>query len=193
MITSVGILRLTSAPERTNPIRRGVWLLDKIIGQPMQPPEDIPPLAESEKVDGKPLEDLVDILQAHTSKAACVSCHKHIDPIGLGLEKFDPYGKWRETYDNKRPIQASGVFPNGGIFQNPQQMKRILLDEYREPIVRNIAQRQLAYAIGRKLAPHDRLAVDRMQLALEEDGYKMNTLIVQVVTSKQFQCRQDQP
>ena len=44
--------------------------------------------------DGKPLEDLVDILKAHTSKAACVSCHKHIDPIGLGLEKFDPYGRW---------------------------------------------------------------------------------------------------
>jgi hypothetical protein len=193
VITSVGILRLTSAPERTNPIRRGVWLLDKIIGQPMQPPEDIPPLAESEKVDGKPLEDLVDILQAHTSKAACVSCHKHIDPIGLGLEKFDPYGRWRETYDNKRPIQASGVFPNGGTFQNPQQMKRILLDEYREPIVRSIAQRLLAYAIGRKLAPRDRPAIDRMQLALEEDGYKMNTLIVQVITSKQFQCRQDQP
>jgi len=193
IITSVGIMRVTSPPENTNPIRRGVWMLDKIIGRQMHAPENVPPLSESEKVDGKILEDMAEILKAHTSKAACVSCHKHIDPIGLGLEKFDTNGIWREKYPNNRPIQAQGVFPNGGTFNTPKQMKLVLLEEYREPIARNIIERMLSYAIGRKLKPYDRMTVDRIYSALESDGYKMNSLIVQIIESKQFLYRQDKP
>ncbi len=193
IITSVGIMRLTSPPKETNPIRRGVWVLDKIMGRQLHAPENIPALSDSQKVDGRILEDLADILKAHTSKAVCISCHKHIDPIGMGLEKFDSYGIWREKYKSQRPIQANGVFPNGSAFNTPRQMKNILLENYREPIVRNIVEKMLAYAIGRKLKPYDRIAVDRIQSALEKDAFKMNTLIVQIVKSTQFQCRQDQP
>ena len=64
IITSVGILRTTSAPEKTNPIRRGVWMLDKIIGRPMHAPENVPALSKSEKVDGKRLVDLADISES---------------------------------------------------------------------------------------------------------------------------------
>ena len=193
IITSVGIMRVTSPPESTNPIRRGVWMLDKIIGRPMHAPDNIPPLSESEKVEGKKLEDVAEILKAHTNKAACISCHKHIDPIGLGLEKFDTNGLWREKYPNKRPIQAQGVFPNGGTFNTPKEMKLVLLEEYRESIARNIIERMLSYAIGRKLKPYDRITVDNIHAALVRDGYKMNSLIVQIIQSKQFLYRQDQP
>ena len=193
LITSVGILRVTSAPEKTNPIRRGVWLLDRIIGRPMHAPENVPALSESEKVDGKKLTDLADILKAHTSKAVCVSCHKHIDPLGLGLENFDPFGKWRTAYRNKRPVRSSGVFPSGETFETPGRMKEVLLGEYREPIVKNIAGRMLAYALGRKLEPHDRPAVRRICDTLEQDAFKINTLISAIARSRQFQCRQDQP
>ena len=193
VITTVGIMRLTSPPEKTNPIRRGVWMLDKIIGRKMHAPENIPALSQSETVNGKKLDDLADILKAHTSKAVCVSCHKHIDPIGLGLEQFGPYGKWREQYGNKRPVKARGEFPNGGTFTTPKEMKRVLFDEYRAEIIRNIARQMFAYALGRKLEPHDRPAVDRICEELKSNGYKMNTLIEQIVLSKQFRLRQDEP
>jgi len=191
IITSVGILRTTSAPEKTNPVRRGVWMLDKIIGRKMHAPENVPALSKSQKVDGKRLVDLADILKAHTSKAICISCHKHIDPIGLGLESYDPYGKWRTSYKNKRPIKAFGQFPNGDQFQTPAQMKQILVNEYQKPIVKNMVERMLSYAIGRKINPHDRPAVKRICAALEENEFKMNTLIRGIISSPQFQSRQD--
>ena len=191
IITSVGILRTTSAPEKTNPIRRGVWMLDKIIGRKMHAPENVPALSKSQKVDGKRLVDLADILKAHTSKAICTSCHKHIDPIGLGLESYDPYGKWRTSYKNKRPIKAFGQFPNGGQFQTPGQMKQILINEYQKPIVKNMVERMLSYAIGRKINPHDRPVVERICAALEENEFRMNTLIQGIISSPQFKNRQD--
>ena len=191
IITSVGILRTTSAPEKTNPVRRGVWMLDKIIGRKMHAPENVPALSKSQKVDGKRLVDLADILKAHTSKAICTSCHKHIDPIGLGLESYDPYGKWRTSHKNKRPIKAFGQFPNGDQFQTPAQMKHILVNEYQKPIVKNIAERMLSYAIGRKINPHDRPAVERISAVLEENGFRMSTLIRGIISSPQFKSRQD--
>ena len=157
----------------------------------MHAPENVPALSKSQKVNGKRLVDLADILKAHTSKAICISCHKHIDPIGLGLESYDPYGKWRTTYKNKRPVKASGRFPNGDQFQTPDQMKEILVNEYEKPIVKNIAERMLSYAIGRKINPYDRPAVKRICTALEENGFKMNTLIREIVNSPQFKRRQD--
>ena len=191
IITSVGILRTTSAPEKTNPVRRGVWMLDKIIGRKMHAPENVPALSKSQKVDGKRLVDLADILKAHTNKAICISCHKHIDPIGLGLESYDPYGKWRTSYKNKRPIKAFGQFPNGDQFQTPNQMKQILVNEFQKPIVKNMVERMLAYAIGRKIDPHDRPAVKKICAALEKNEFRMNTLIRGIISSPQFQNRQD--
>ena len=191
IITSVGILQVTSAPEKTNPIRRGVWMLDKIIGRKMHAPENVPALSKSQKVNGKRLVDLAEILKAHTSKAICISCHKHIDPIGLGLESYDPYGKWRTIYKNKRPVKASGRFPNGDQFQTPDQMKEILVNEYEKPIVKNITERMLSYAIGRKINPYDRPAVKRIYTALEKNGFKITTLIQEIVSSPQFKRRQD--
>jgi len=191
IITSVGILRVTSAPEKTNPVRRGVWMLDRIIGRQMHAPENVPALSKSQKVNGKRLVDLADILKAHTSKAICTSCHKHIDPIGLGLESYDPYGKWRTSYKNKRPVKASGQFPNGDPFQTPGQMKKILVNEYEKPIVKNIAERMLSYAIGRKINPYDRPELKRICAALEENEFKMNTLIREIISSPQFKSRQD--
>ena len=193
VITSVGIMRVTSAPEKTNPIRRGVWLLDKMLGRQLHAPENIPALSQSERVNGKRLEDLADIMKAHTSKAICVSCHQHIDPLGLGLENFDPYGKWRTTYNNRRQVKSNGTFPNGQDFNTPRAMKGVLLNEYRAPIVKNFAERLLAYAIGRKLEPHDRPTIQRLCAALEADGYKMNTLIRGIIASPQLQQRQDTP
>lgn len=194
VITSAGIMRLTSAPKRTSPIRRGVWLLERIIGQEMQPPVNVPPLAASEKkLADEPATGVVEILKLHTAKAACQTCHQHIDPLGLGLENFSPIGDWRTTYDNKTAISAGGTLPNGERFDSPKQMKRELLSVYREQIVENVVQRMLSYAIGRKLRPYDRVAVERIKKVLAENDNRLIVCIEQIILSKPFRCRQDKP
>jgi hypothetical protein len=70
-------------------------------------------------------------------------------------------------------------------------MKQILVNEYQKPIVKNMVERMLAYAIGRKINPHDQPAVKRICAALEENEFRINTLIRGIISSPQFQSRQD--
>ncbi|MEE2639620.1 MAG: DUF1588 domain-containing protein [Planctomycetota bacterium] len=193
LMTSTGIMQLTSAPNRTNPIRRGVWILEKLIGETMHPPENIPPLAESIKKIPKNLpRQPREILKLHTSRPSCVACHQHIDPLGLGLENFSPSGEWRTAYADKSPVHGEGKLPNGKQFASPQQLKNELLAFYGEKIVDNMVRRMLAYASGRKIFPHDRPEIERIKRVLQENDYKMVTLIEQIVLSSQFRMRQDQ-
>ncbi|MEK6237158.1 MAG: DUF1588 domain-containing protein [Planctomycetales bacterium] len=196
MLTSAGIMRLTSAPSRTNPIRRGVWLLENIIGEEIEPPENVPPLAESEKKlaaesGSKTPATPGEILKLHTSRDSCRACHQHIDPLGLGLENFSPNGDWRTAYPNKAAVVSQGVLPNGRKFSSPRQLKQELLKCYQEQIVDNMIRKMLSYAIGRKLRPHDRVTMERIHQELIANDCRVGTLIELIVFSKQFQCRQD--
>ena len=194
MITTNGIMRLTSAPDRTSPIRRGVWVTEVIIGRHMVPPENVPPLSKSEKAaSGKKLTRLVDILAAHTAKAACISCHQHIDPLGMGLENFSPFGDYRTKYKDKQNIISQGKLPNGKTFSTPNELKVLLLDFYKDNIVENSIKRMLSYAIGRKLRPYDKPTIKTIHKKMAANNYSMNTLIREIIKSKQFQHRQDQP
>ena len=193
MITTNGIMRLTSAPDRTSPIRRGVWVTEVIIGRHMVPPENVPPLSKSEKAGGKKLTRLVDILAEHTAKAACISCHQHIDPLGMGLENFGPFGEYRTKYKDKQQIISQGKLPNGKTFSNPQQLKVLLLDFYKDAIVKNSIKRMMSYAIGRKLRPYDIPTIEAIKKKMASNNYSINTLISEIIMSKQFQYRQDLP
>ena len=191
VITSAAIMRTTSAPERTSPVRRGVWLLDKIIGEKLEAPKNVPPIEATLGSLPTPNPGKLDILKAHTDMESCQLCHKDIDPIGFGLENFGPSGRWRTTYRDKSTIVSEGVLPGGTTFSSPKQLKRQLLDNYRERIVRNFIQRLLAYAIGRSLYPHDRVTVDHIYQQVVEGDYRSGVVIREIVRSQQFLCRQD--
>jgi len=193
MITSTGILRVTSSPNETKPIRRGVWLLETIIGEEMKPPDNVPPLSESQKKLGKQkATGIAEILKLHTEKPACRSCHQHIDPLGLGLENFSPIGRWRTAYKDRKPVRSGGVLPNGRKFSSPKQLKQELLTFYRQQIVDNMIRKMMAYALGRKMQPHDRPTIKRIHDELVKNDYRMFVLIEQIVMSPQFRKRQDQ-
>ena len=193
MITTNGIMRLTSAPDRTSPIRRGVWVTEVIIGRHMVPPENVPPLSKSEKVAGKQLTRLVDILAAHTNKSACRSCHQHIDPLGMGLENFGPFGDYRTKYKDKQTIVSNGKLPNGKTFKTPNELKVLLLDYYKDDIVKNTIKKMLSYAMARRLRPYDRPTLEAIHKKMSANNYSMNTLIYEIIKSNQFQYRQDLP
>jgi hypothetical protein len=192
IITSAAIMRMTASKTRTSPIRRGVWVLNTLIGKTMEAPEDVPPLEEArEALNIKRNPTVSELIKQHVSKAVCNACHKEIDPLGLGLENFAQFGEWRTQYPDKEPVIASGVMPNGKAFQSPREMKTLLLELYRDDIAENFARQLFAYALGRKLEPYDRVSLDQIVSAAKRDGFKTNTFIEEIVLSKQFRYRQD--
>ena len=192
IITSAAIMRVTSSKTRTSPIRRGVWVLNTLIGKEMEAPEDVPSLEEArEELNLKRNPTVSELIKQHVSKASCKACHKEIDPLGLGLENFAQFGEWRTQYPDKTAVIASGIMPNGKAFKSPHEMKALLLELYREDIAENFARRLFAYALGRKLEPYDRPSLEHIMSAAKKSGYKTNTFIQQIVLSKQFRFRQD--
>lgn len=193
IITSAAIMRLTASKNRTSPIRRGVWVLNTIIGKDLESPPNVPSLEQSrEALNVKENPSVAELIKQHTSKPECVACHKEIDPLGLGLENFGPTGQWRTVYADQAPIESTGVMPNGKSFQTPREMKRLLLDLYQDEVSMNFVEQMLAYALGRKTEPFDRVSLDLIMRRVKADGYKVNTVIEQIVLSKQFRYRQDQ-
>jgi len=192
IITSAAVMRMTASKTRTSPIRRGVWVLNTLIGKAMEAPEDVPSIEEArEALSIKRDPTVTELLKQHVSKAVCNACHKEIDPLGLGLENFAQFGDWRTQYPDKAPVVASGVMPNGKAFQTPREMKALLLELYADDIAENFGRQLFAYALGRQLQPYDRISLNQIVSVAKKNGYKTNTFIKEIVLSKQFRYRQD--
>jgi len=192
IITSAAVMSLTSAPQRTSPVRRGVWMLDRMLGQPLEAPANVPPIENAIQSLPAKKPSKLEIIRAHTALPACMLCHQDIDPIGFGLENFDPEGRWRNTYRDKRAIESEGTLPSGKTFANPKELKQQLLTDYRESVVRNFIRRLMAYALGRALQPYDRITEDMIYQRVLKSSYRSNAVIHAIIDSQQFNCRQDE-
>ena len=178
---------ITSHPDRTSPVLRGAWVLEKLLGTPVPPPPpDIPPLsvAMKKKKDATPREQLA----LHRDDNACRSCHQVMDPIGFGLENFDLLGRWRDT-DKDKPIDASATTPDGESFNGPAELKKVLLSR-KDDFVRHVTCNLLGYALGRSLDDRDDRTLENIVAALERDGYRSRTLIREIVLSVPFRNRE---
>ena len=192
VITSAGVMSLTSAPQRTSPVRRGVWILDRLLGQPLEAPVNVPPIDKAIQSLPNEKPGKLEIIRAHTAMSGCIVCHKDIDPIGFGLENFDSLGRWRTSYPDKSPVSSHGTLPSGKKFSSPKELKQLLLSDYRELIVRNFIRRMMAYALGRSLRPHDRISEDNIYQYVVKRDYRSNSVIRAIIDSPQFNCRQDE-
>jgi mono/diheme cytochrome c family protein len=188
ILSMPGILATTSFPNRTSPVNRGVWVLEQILGQHVPPPPaNVPPLEKQDhdKIAGLTLRQRTEL---HRRDPTCASCHRVLDPIGFGLENFDAIGRWRERDESGGVIDATGELPGDLRFSSPKELKRIVagrLDDF----ARNLNGRLLAYALCRQLEGYDEIVVERMSRSLAQDGYRMQTLVVAVVTSYPFTHR----
>ena len=184
------VLTLTSYPQRTSPVLRGKWVLEQILGTPPPPP---PPLVTSLPTSDAPVEGLSlrQQLEKHREKAQCAACHKSMDPLGFGLENFDPIGRWRTSIGNQ-PVDSTGVLPDGRKFEGPAQLKKVLL-ERKDDFIRNLAEKMLAYALGRGLEYYDVPTVKQISKTLAADGYRSSRLITEIVKSYPFQFRRNEP
>ncbi|MDG1897825.1 MAG: DUF1592 domain-containing protein [Fuerstiella sp.] len=181
-------LATTSFPNRTSPVRRGVWVLKQVLGERVPPPPpDVPELAEQEQksVEGLTLRQRTEL---HQSDPTCANCHKILDPIGFGLENFDAIGRWREKNEVGVAIDSAGILPGGESFSTPAELK-FLLARRKADLARNLTERLMAYARGRQLEGYDEVVIDQLMGRIAEDNYRVRTMITEVITSYLFTHR----
>jgi hypothetical protein len=180
-----GILATTSFATRTSAVKRGVWVLEQVLGQHVPPaPPNVPAL---EKQDQKKVANLTlrQRTELHRTNAVCNNCHKILDPIGFGLENFDAIGRWRDKDESGGPIDAVGELPGGKHFASPKELKAIIASR-QDDLTRNLTEKLLAYALGRQLDGYDHIIVDQMLKTITVDGYRAQSLISEIVTSYPF-------
>jgi hypothetical protein len=179
------VLLASSYPNRTSPVLRGAWLLERIIGTP--PPEP-PPNVEAfpESVEGKAAATVRERLEAHRTNPSCAMCHNVIDPLGFALDNFDAVGRWTEKdRESGAVIDASGVLADGTPVDGVVELRNALLEKP-ELFVRTLTERLMTYGLGRSLDYRDMPTVRRIVREAESDGYRFSALIWGIVTSDQF-------
>jgi hypothetical protein len=188
ILTQPGVLAMSSFPNRTSAVNRGVWVLEQVLGEEVPPPPpDVPALDNQDKhqINGLTLRQRMEM---HRSNPVCANCHKVFDPIGFGLENFDAIGRWRDHDDSGSAIDPTGELPGGNRFGSPSELKRIIAAR-KDDFTRNITGKLLAYALCRQLEGYDEVVVDQLTDTIARDGYRMQSLVVAVVTSYPFTHR----
>lgn len=190
-----GVLRLgamlttTSAPLRTSPVKRGDWVLRRILGTPTPPP---PPDAGTIPQDDKNFGGLSvkDRMAQHKRNATCATCHTRIDPLGFPLEHFDSTGRWREQYSDGKPIDDNGELANKSIIPGVKGLLDYLHTQ-QDKVQLTLSHKLLGYALGRTVQGSDQLLVNRMVAA--GDKATIADLANLIVTSGQFRTISGQP
>jgi hypothetical protein len=190
LLGMASILTVTSGPTRTSPVVRGKWVLETLLGEKVpEPPANAGSLdPEAGESRGKTLREE---LALHRRDATCASCHSKIDPIGFGLENFDAVGRFR-AQEAGRPVDNTGELPSGETFRGPGELKQVLVKTRQGQFVRNITERLLSFALGRKLELYDEPALATITAAVERDQLLARTLIRQIVLSYPFQYQSNQ-
>jgi hypothetical protein len=181
-------LAATSFPTRTSPVRRGVWVLEQVLGEHVPPPPpDVPQLEaqEPKRVEGLTLRQRTEL---HTKDPVCANCHRTLDPIGFGLENFDAIGRWRDRNEAGVAIDSAGKLPTGAAFSNPAELKRLLAGRESD-LARNLTERFMAYALGRQLEGYDEVVVDQLMGRIAADDYRVRTILTEVIASYLFTHR----
>jgi mono/diheme cytochrome c family protein len=190
VLTEGTVLVVTSNPTRTSPVKRGLFILDGILGTPpAPPPPNIPPLEAAAKGLTNQAPSLRETLAAHRANPLCASCHNRMDPLGLALENFDALGIWR-TSEFNQPIDPAGTLLTGESFSNIQELKRILAQKHAKDFYRTLTEKMLTYALGRGLDYSDVETVDQIVSRIEKANGRASALLAGIVESAPFQkCR----
>ncbi|MES2707912.1 MAG: DUF1592 domain-containing protein [Verrucomicrobiota bacterium] len=191
VLTMGTVLAVTSNPNRTSPVKRGLFILDNILGTPPPPaPPDIPSLEASEKSQDGREPTLREALAIHRDKPLCASCHNRMDPLGLAFENFNAIGLWRDKERGQDLPPATGQLVTGESFRDVRELKHILVTSRRTDYYRCLTEKLLTYALGRGPEPCDIQAVDEIVDRLERSGGKFSTLITGIIDAPAFQKRQ---
>jgi Protein of unknown function (DUF1592)/Protein of unknown function (DUF1588)/Protein of unknown function (DUF1585)/Protein of unknown function (DUF1595)/Protein of unknown function (DUF1587)/Cytochrome C oxidase, cbb3-type, subunit III len=184
------ILMLTAYPNRTSPVLRGAWILERLVGAPPpEPPPNVPTLAENKR--GEPARTLRERLEQHRENPTCFACHGIMDPLGFALENFNAVGQYRaDDPDTRTPIDATGELPDGTPIDGPGDLRRALVarpDRFAQAFTENL----MTYALGRKLDYRDMPTVRRIVREAGKDDYRFESIVLGIVSSDAFRKRDE--
>lgn len=187
VLTHASMLMVTSNPTRTSPVKRGLFVLENILGTPAPPaPGVVPELEESADrfKDHEPT--LRELLEIHRERNLCASCHARMDPIGFALENFDALGMWRDR-DGDLSVDPRGTLVTGETFEDIRSLKKILREKHARDFYRCVSEKLLVFAVGRGIEYSDEHTVDQIVERLEESGGNFRSLVHAIIESAPFQ------
>ena len=185
LLTHGSMLVLTSNPTRTSPVKRGLFILDNLLGTPAPPaPAGVPALDEAAAT--LPQEATMrQLMELHRGDGLCASCHARMDPLGLALERYNAVGQWRA--DQAAPkLDTSGRLVTGEPFADVRELSAVIAGPRRRDFHRCLAEELLTYARGRGLEDVDGPAGDSILEKVRGDG-RLDAFVQGVVASVPFQ------
>lgn len=179
IITNAAVLSMTSGPLRTQPIARGSWIVGVVFNDPpLPPPNNVPPLKE---------EDLAHLtireqFAAHRANPSCAGCHAKIDPLGFALENFDITGRWRDKYENGRPVDATGTLFRRHDFTSAADFKAAIVAE-KSRFTRAFVGHLLRFALARELTPADTFTIDDILSRTSGEDHRLRALLREIAVA----------
>jgi hypothetical protein len=170
---------------RTSPVKRGYWVVRRLLGEAIPPPPaNVPELPDDESKLG----DLTlrEALARHRADKACAGCHERFDAIGLAFEGFGPVGELRERDLAGHPVDVRANFPGGSEGAGVEGLRTYLKAKRESEFVENLCRKLLAFGLGRTLIPSDDSTVEALQSKLKAENHRFGALVEGVVVSPQF-------
>jgi len=169
---------------RTSPVKRGNWVVQKILGEVVPPPPPVvPELPHDESTSERPVREM---LAKHRENALCAACHARIDSFGLPFEGYSPVGGLRTKDLAGRPVDTMVQYPGGSTRDGVAGLQAFIKEHRQKEYVTNISRKLLAYALNRSLQLSDESIVERMTAQAPTTGYRFGNLVETIVTSPQF-------
>ena len=206
-LTHASILKITANGTTTSPVPRGAFVMDRLLGQPPDPP---PPNIPAVEPDVRGATTIRELLDKHRNNTVCAGCHAKIDPAGFALESFDVIGGFRDRYRTVEvgdqpergsidpfihlgfklgpEVDSSGVLPDGREFEDVLTLQTMLADQ-KALLTENLARQFTIYATGRDVSFSDREKIDDIVNRTLKQGGGVRALIHEVVQSELFQTR----
>ncbi|PAY18910.1 hypothetical protein CKO51_13850 [Rhodopirellula sp. SM50] len=195
LLTQASVMTLNSDGVDSHAIRRGVWLLDRMLNSPPPPPPpNVPPIeVDDPKLQGLSLKEKI---ERHREPGTCRNCHAKIDPWGIPFENFDATGRWRnewKTLEGDRPVRRlvdpATVLPDGHRIENIVELKRYLRQQRSEQFAGALVHHLLTYSLGRSPDYADREDVDEIRRRFKASGYTLRGLVLAIVDSELFRMQ----
>tara|TARA_R110002073_G_scaffold59094_13_gene149300 strand:+ start:6354 stop:9323 length:2970 start_codon:yes stop_codon:yes gene_type:complete len=185
MLPMAVFLTYNSPGLRTSPVKRGNWVVKRMLGENVPaPPATVPELPEDESKLG----DLTlrEALARHRADASCASCHERIDSFGLAFEGYGPVGESRDTDLGGRAVDDTAVFPDKSEGSGLAGLLQYIRDQRQDDFVENLCRKMLAYGLGRTLQLSDEATIAQMRSTLAKQDYRFSSMIEVIVTSPAF-------
>jgi len=214
LLTQGSVLVGNSTGSAPHPIYRAVWLREAILGDEVKPPPaEVPALSDSAGDSADEAVSIKNLLALHRNNESCRDCHVRLDPWGIPFERYSAIGKYQPLvpkdkvrvrgFNHKQDqdfasyqaylkaiyteeVDASSRVPHGPAVDGMEELKKYLLKDRKDEIVENVIRRLMTYGIGRELTYRDRFEVEKLLTSAEEDGYKLQEMIVSICLSPTF-------